>query len=418
MNRPQEMDAIRAARANYPALERWTYLDVAGRGVLSRAARAALDAHLDERMLNGADKQKFFELIENTRAGFARLIGAGTDEIAFAKNISEGLNMIATGFHWRRGDNVILCPGLEHPNNIYPWLNMRRYGLEVRAVAPRAGHIPVDEIAARIDRGTRVVTVSTVTFAPGFRTEVDALGNICRARGVLLLVDAAQSVGVLHTDVGRSKIDALAVSTAKGLLGLYGMGFLYCRRDWAEQLTPAYLARFGVDLGAAHEATMGGYEYRLMPGARRFDLGNYNFAAAAAVEASMRELAAVGTERIERHAVGLAHALARGCLDLGLPVAGGAPGPHLAHIVTVGEMGASHYGSGDERINRLHDHLVANRVKLSIRRGMMRFAFHLYNNRDDVERVLELCRDFLARGHTKPDRGGREQPSLPVEGED
>jgi cysteine desulfurase/selenocysteine lyase len=374
MKRPQEADAIGAARANYPALERWTYHDVAGRGLRARAARAALDAHLDERMLNGADKQKFFELIENTRAGFARLIGAAPEEIAFTKNISEGLNMIATGFHWRRGDNVILCPELEHPNNIYPWLNMRRYGLEVRAVAPRAGHIPVDEIAARIDGGTRVATVSGVTFAPGFRTDVDALGTICRARGVLLLVDAAQSVGVLHTDVTRSKIDALVVSTAKGLLGLYGMGFLYCRRDWAEQLVPAYLARFGVDLGAAHEATMGDDAYRLMPGARRFDLGNYNFAAAAAVEASMRELAAVGTERIERHSVGLAHALARGCRELGLPVAGGAPGPHLAHIVTVGEMGASHYGSEDERINRLHGHLVANRVKLSIRRGMMRFA--------------------------------------------
>jgi selenocysteine lyase/cysteine desulfurase len=118
MKRPQEADAIGAARANYPALERWTYLDVAGRGVLSRSARAALDAHLDERMLNGADKQKFFELIENTRAGFARLIGAAPEEIAFTKNISEGLNMIATGFHWRRGDNVILCPELEHPNNI------------------------------------------------------------------------------------------------------------------------------------------------------------------------------------------------------------------------------------------------------------------------------------------------------------
>lgn len=418
MKRSQEADAIGAARANYPALERWTYLDVAGRGVLSRSARAALDVHLDERMLNGADKQKFFELIENTRAGFARLIGAAPEEIAFTKNISEGLNMIATGFHWRRGDNVILCPELEHPNNIYPWLNMRRYGLEVRAVAPRAGHIPVDEIAARIDGGTRVVTVSTVTFAPGFRTDVDALGKVCRARGVLLLVDAAQSVGVLHTDVGRSKIDALVVSTAKGLLGLYGMGFLYCRRDWAEQLAPAYLARFGVDLGAAHEATMGSDEYRLMPGARRFDLGNYNFAAAAAVEASMRELAAVGTERIERHSIGLAHALARGCLDLGLPVAGGAPGPHLAHIVTVGEMSASHYGSEDERINRLHGHLVANRVKLSIRRGMMRFAFHLYNNRNDVERVLELCRGFLSRGRTKPNRGGRKRPALSVEGED
>ena len=418
MSKPRELEAIRAARANYPALERWTYLDVAGRGVLSRAVRTALDAHLDERMMNGADKQRFFELIERTRAGFAQLIDAEPDEIAFTKNISEGLNMIATAFNWHRGDNVILCPELEHPNNIYPWLNMRRYGLEVRAVAPRDGHIPVDEIAAKLDSGTRVVTVSTVTFAPGFRTDVDALGAICRERGVLLLVDAAQSVGVLHTDVERSKIDALAVSTAKGLLGLYGMGFLYCRRAWAERLTPAYLARFGVDLGEAHEATMGDFEYRLMPAARRFDVGNYNFAAAAAADASMQELAALGTERIERHVVALAHALARGLLDLGLPVAGGTPGPHLAHIVTVGAMSANHYGSEDEDINQLYEHLVANRVKLSIRRGMMRFAFHVYNSMDDVGRVLDLARDFLTRRYTPSDRSKRDEPSLSIGEED
>lgn len=396
MNKPKELDAIDAARVSYPALERWTYLDVAGRCPISRATRAALDAHLDERMMNGADKQRFFDLIERTRSRFAQLINAEPDEIAFAKNISEGLNMIATAFRWKRGDSVILCPELEHPNNIYPWLNMRRYGLEVRSVKPRDGHIPVDEIAGKIDNATRVVTVSTVTFAPGFRTDVDTLGRICRERGVLLLVDAAQSAGVLHTDVRRSNIDALAVSTQKGLLALYGLGFLYCRREWAEKLEPAYLARFGVDLGEAHEATMGGFDYKLAPAARRFDVGNYNFAGAAAADASMQELLALGTERIERHAVGLAHELARGMLDLGLPVCGGAPGPHLAHIVTVGKMSADHYGTGDERLSGLYDHLTANRVKLSIRRGMLRFAFHLYNNRDDVVRVLELTKRYLA----------------------
>ena len=95
--------------------------------------------------------------------------------------------------------------------------------------------------------------------------------------------------------------------------------------------------------------------------------------------------------------VGLSHALARGFLDLGLPVAGGEPGPHLAKIVTVGEMSADHYATGDDRYNQLHEHLVENRVKLSIRRGMLRFSLHVYNNMDDVERVLELTRTFLRR---------------------
>ena len=396
MNRPIEIDAIATARAHFPALDRWTYVDVAGRGVISHEARAALDAHLDERMMNGGDKARFFELVEDTRRHFAQLIHAEPDEIALTKNISEGLNMVATAFDWKRGDNVILCPELEHPNNVYPWLNMQRYGLEVRALGPREGHIPVDDIVARMDGGTRIVTVSTVTFAPGFRTDVETLGHACRERGVLLLVDAAQSVGVLDTNVNRSAIDALTVSTQKGLLGLYGMGFFYCRRVWAERMKPAYLARFGVDLGDAHEATLGDLSFKFAPAARRFDLGNYNYAACAAVNASMQQLLSWGTVDIERHVTGLAHALARGFLDLGLAVSGGVPGPHLANIVTVGELSADHYATGSERYNRLYEHLTANRVKLSIRRGTLRFSLHVYNNMDDVERVLDLTRRFLA----------------------
>ena len=92
----------------------------------------------------------------------------------------------------------------------------------------------------------------------------------------------------------------------------------------------------------------------------------------------------------------LARELAQGFIDLDLPVSGGKPGPHLAHIVTVGKMGTRHYGTDDERCNRLYAWLSDNRVKLSIRRGVLRFSLHLYNNMDDVARVLELTKAFLA----------------------
>jgi cysteine desulfurase/selenocysteine lyase len=398
MNKPVEPIALIEARSHFPALERWTYMDVSARGVLSREVRAALDAHLDDRMLNGAsDKDRFFALIERTRGRFAQLIAADPDEITYTKNISEGLNMIATGIDWHPGDNVVLCPELEHPNNVYVWLNLRRLGVEVRTIEARAGHIPIDRMIERMDARTRIATVSTVSFAPGFRTDVETLGAACRERGVLLFVDAAQSVGVLHTDVRASNIDALAVSTQKGLLGLYGMGFLYCRNAWAERMQPAYLARFGVDLGDAHEASIGDYDFKLASGARRFDLGNYNFLATAAVDVSIQQLLDWDTRRIEPYVRSLTHSLARGFLELGLPVAGGEPGPHLTKIVTVGTMSADHYGTGDERFNNLYEHLVANRVKLSIRRGMLRFSLHVYNQMQDVERVLGLTRDFLKK---------------------
>ena len=111
----------------------------------------------------------------------------------------------------------------------------------------------------------------------------------------------------------------------------------------------------------------------------------------------MKQLMEWDTRRIEPYVQRLTHALARGLLDLGLKVAGGEPGPHITKIVTVGEMSADHYGAGDPRYNQLYEHLVANRVKLSIRRGMLRFSLHVYNNMEDVERVLGLTREFLKK---------------------
>ena len=383
------------AYREFPATAQVTYMDVAARGVISRTVRAALDTHLDGRMLGSAEKDEYFALVERTRGRFARLINAEADEVALTKNVSEGLNTVAAGVPWQAGDNVVLCPELEHPNNVYCWLNLRRRGVEVRMVLPRADRMPIDAMISRIDARTRVVTASTVTFAPGFRTEIDRLGRACRERGVFFMVDAAQSCGVLATDVVASQIDGLAVSTQKGLLGLYGLGFLYCRRAWAEQMQPAYLARFGVDLGDAHEAALGGDDYTLMPAARRFDLGNYNFLGCAAADASMAQLLTYDIQSIERHVLGLSHRLAQGFLDLGLPVCGGAPGRHLAHIVAVGELGSSHYGTEDERFNQLYTFLTDHDVRLSIRRGVLRFSLHVYNTSRDIERVLELTQQWL-----------------------
>jgi selenocysteine lyase/cysteine desulfurase len=171
------------------------------------------------------------------------------------------------------------------------------------------------------------------------------------------------------------------------------MGFLYCRREWAERMRTAYLARFGVDLGDSHEAAVGDFTYRLRPGALRFDLGNYNFVAAAAAHESLRFLLDLGVPNVERYVLGLSHNLAQGLLDLGLPVCGGRPGPHLAHIVTAGHIGrGGHDATDDPRFGALHTHLVANRVKLSIRKGALRFSLHVYNTARDVERVLDLVK--------------------------
>ncbi len=260
-------------RTHFPGATERVYMDAAARGLLPREARDALAANLDTRVIGRSDKAAMFAQIESLRQRFARFIGGNATEIALTKNVSEGLNAIVAAYPWQAGDSVVFCADLEHPNNVYPWRHLAaRHGVVLKPVAAEGGQISVSRIMDAIDSSTRMVSLSTVTFAPGLATDAASIGAECRARDIFLLADAVESVGVIDTDVEALGIDALAVSTQKGLLALYGLGFLYCRDAWAARLTPAYLARFSVDLGDAHEAATGGDDYQLAPGARRFEM--------------------------------------------------------------------------------------------------------------------------------------------------
>jgi cysteine desulfurase/selenocysteine lyase len=388
---------LSAARSRYTATAHWTYFDVAARGILSLGTRSAIDGYLDQRMADGGDKAWMFAQVEKARAAFATLVGAQAGEISLTKNVSDGINAFACALPWREGDNVVLCESLEHPANVFPWRNLARHkGIFVMPVSSVDGQIPLEAIIANIDSKTRVVAVSSISFSPGFRFPIKALADYCRARGVLTLVDGAQSIGILDTDVRALGIDALATSTQKGLLALYGMGFLYVRQAVADELEPVYLSRSGVKVDSVHEASSGNFAcHELAGGARRFDVGNHNYVGAIAVEHSIRELLAIGTKTIEQHVCGLAAKLAQELAEAGLPVYGGASHPERAHIVAIGEnLSDQHDAVSDTQMLALHEHLTAARVRHTIRRGMLRFSLHYYNNEDDVGRTVAAAREW------------------------
>ena len=383
-------------REDFKALRGAIYLNGAARSILSDTTMAAIDALLESHRDGSARKEDWDPIGKRCTQRFAELIGAGAHEIAYTKNVSDGINTVARAFPWRRGDNVIVCGDLEHPNNIYPWLNLRALGVEVRLVAQRDDAIDTQAIAAAIDARTRVVSAATVSFTPGFRTELHRLADPCRRRGILLMVDAVQSTGILHLDMAAAGIDALATATSKGLLGLYGLGFLYVSQRWIDRLHPAYLARFSVDQGTAHESEMGAAQFRLQPDARRFEVGHQPWACVAAADASLGQLLALGTPVIEAHATALAERLAHGFAVLGLPLCRTPAGTPASHIVTLGRLGeGGAYSTGDERLNTIAQVLEAHAVRFSVRRGLLRFATHAYSSEDDVDRVLDLARDAV-----------------------
>ena len=129
--------------------------------------------------------------------------------------------------------------------------------------------------------------------------------------------------------------------------------------------------------------------------ARRFDVGNHNYIAAVAVERSLEDLQAIGIEAVEKHACGLAQRLAIGLENAGLPVFGGASAPERAHVVTIGtNLSDKHDKADDPAVTDFHNYLLANRVRATIRRGMLRFSPHIYNNNDDIDTVIDLARTW------------------------
>lgn len=372
-------------RCEFPALEDYTYLDVAGRNPMSNRVRAAVDAFLDDRQSGAHTKPRWFDTVEEVRRQVARLVRAEPDEIALVKNTSEGLNAVATAIDWQQGDSVVVAPELEHPNNIYAWLNLQRRGVEVRLLQPEGAVITAEQVASVMDETTRALTIASVSFCTGGRNELRAIADVCHENGALLIVDTAQSLGIMDLNVNREELDAFAAPTSKGLLGLYGWGVMYCSKQWIEQLTPTFLARYGVNVEESeHEQVMGEFDYELHQSARRFETGNYNYLAAHAVRAGLEQLLEVGTDRIEPYVLGLSRRLTEGLLEKGYRLCSPQDGPALSSVVVFDG------GEGGPAVESLSATLKANAVRHAVRRGRIRLAFHFYNNEQDVERVLEV----------------------------
>ena len=389
MNTTNPAERLAQARALFPGVNGKIYLETSARGLLPKVALEAA-MHFYEAAVRGDAKEtgEVYLAAERVREKFARLIGAAANEVTYTRNVSEGLNMIVASLPWQAGDNAIVCRDIEHPNGVYSLYNMRdRHGIEVRMVdATPDLAMPVDAIAARIDSRTRLVVMSSVTFATGARTELARMGKICRERKVTLLVDGAQSVGALDLDVHAAQVDALAVGASKYLCGPYGLGFLFVRRALAETLRPAYLGRFSINLGNAHEGVQGDDHYELMPGAQRFDLGSANYPAANAIDASLDILQSVGVPVIETHVTALARRMDAGLRDLGIPLISGSVDLHRTHIVVAGWKNPPTEGAS--LIADLSRHFASRQMQVSERLGRLRFSFHLYNTADEVDAVL------------------------------
>ncbi|MEO9189789.1 MAG: aminotransferase class V-fold PLP-dependent enzyme, partial [Acetobacteraceae bacterium] len=214
----------------FPAATHSLYFDTARRGLLPVRVRIALGAFFEQQQGPSVDKEALAAEVGETRAKAAELLHCSPEEIAFTKNTSEGLNIAANAIRWERGDNVVL-PRDEHPNNVYPWLNLAARGVEIRLADVEGGVVDGERLSRYVDRRTRVVAVSHVSHFPGQRNDLRSIADLCEANRAYLVVDVAQSLGLLDVDPLPQGISMLAGTCHKGLMSSYGGGVFFCRRD-------------------------------------------------------------------------------------------------------------------------------------------------------------------------------------------
>ena len=367
-------------RRQMPVTRSWAYMDHAAVSPLPEPARAALAEWADDVASNGlVHITRWVARIEEVRKQFGRLLNADPLDIAFVKNTSEGVGIVAEGLPWEAGDNVVTAHD-EYPANVYPWMNLTSRGVALRRVASRPGGVvSLDDLDAAIDARTRVVTLSFVEFATGFRNDLDAIGRLCRDRGALFFVDAIQGLGVLPIDVSKTPIDFLAADGHKWLLGPEGAGVFWMRRELIDRLRPVGVGWNSV-VGAWEFSTI---DFRLKPHAGRYESGTLNVGGTIAMGASLDLLLAVGVETIERRILDLTDRLCLQLATTGWGVFGRATPESRSGIVSL-EPPPGRELAEVARVLR-EAGVVVNR-----RAGRLRISPHAYNTFDEIDRVVGL----------------------------
>jgi selenocysteine lyase/cysteine desulfurase len=366
-------------RLEFPVARHWAFLDHAAVAPLTGRAARALIAWANDQADHGvAHWTEWQRKIERVRGFAGQLLNVDPLDVAFVKNTSEGVGIVAEGFPWEPGDNVVL-PAEEYPANQYPWLNLASRGVEVRRVPSRGNRVEIDDLRAALDGRTRVLSVSFVEFASGFRNDLAAISQLCRERGIALFVDAIQGLGVFPLDLRQIPIDFLAADGHKWLLGPEGAGLLYIRREWIDQLRPVGVGWNSVV--SAHDFTT--IDYRLKPHAGRYESGSLNVSAIVALGASLELLLQTGIPAVAARVLELTDHLCEAVRRIDREVfSSRQPGESSGIVSLVSCPGED--AVAEVRRCRGQGFIINQRY------GRLRISPHAYNSVDELDRLVAL----------------------------
>lgn len=334
----------------------------------------------------GANPSRYFaeqyqSLVADFQATAAALINAEhANEIVAVPTTATGINLLAQALPWQPGDNLLICE-TEFPANVYPWMSLERNGVDVRLVPAVGGGLTLEKLEPLVDERTRLVSASSVQFLSGHRSDLEAIGAFCHARGLLFVVDAIQAVGHFPHDVQGWHIDALVTGGQKSLMGTPGCGFMYLRTAVANICRPRFLSGSCTD-NYLHWLD---YDLTLRPAAGRFEQGTPNMIGIAAARSSMQLLQELGLSAIDCHTGNLARYAHRLLTENGFRV--------ITPLDAIGPIVTWHSELSSADTDGLVAHLRARGVTVGKHldrpgNAYVRASFHCYNTQDEVEQLV------------------------------
>jgi selenocysteine lyase/cysteine desulfurase len=369
-------------RQEFPVARTKIFLAHAGVSPLPQRVAHAVAEYVRQCTLDDQETVLPSSSILHTRQLAARLLGAQPEEIAFVGPTSLALSYVASGFPFRKGDNILIYLD-DYPANVYPWLALAERGVEVRLLhVKELGRLRLMDVQGQVDENTRLVALASCHFISGWRIDCEAIGRFLRERGIAFCVDAIQTLGAFPTSVDQ--IDFLAADAHKWLLGPCAAGILYVRRQWQERLRPPVYGWHNVRCPnyVAQEDLV------FKPDGRRYEPGSGNLLGLVALNAAFALLLELGIDPIAaellRKRAWLVPALqAKGYRLLQADT----PPAHASGILSLHRP--------DCDLPALHQKLLDAGIITSLRadrqgRRYIRLSPHFYNTDAELQRVLEL----------------------------
>ncbi len=285
-------------RELFPAAKKYAYLNSAAVAPLPTIAIEAVSRQLRDVSENGsANFSDWIATKNRAREAVAKMLKVKPEQIAFMRNTSDGVATVANGLKWKKGDNIVTFER-EFPANFYAWRRVRDvFDVELRLCPERNGRIDLDEFINLIDKNTRLVSISAVQFASGFRADLERIGEAARTVDALFAVDIIQAFGTMPLDLEAQKIDIAAGASHKWLCSPEGCGILFLSDRARTIIEPTLVGWISV----ADAWNFEDYEQDFKPNALAWETGTGTASLFYGLEQSAKLLFDTGAERIESY---------------------------------------------------------------------------------------------------------------------